>query len=227
MIKIKRVLLCVFAILFILSGFGVTSADSRWYEDYTTEHGTKLTRDFTFGLKSDFAAAPSDDVFENFKFFRSELPEELPVFAPYNAGEIDNSRIKLYVSTDGKDNNPGTFDKPFKTIARAVEYAKRLEDKSGGLTIYLREGTYSVLDGINIPLELSGTEENPTFISSYNNENVVITTAVAINGSDMEIAKDSVADAKLQDSVKDKVYSIDLKKLGYEDYRNFATCAVC
>ena len=76
MIKIKRVLLCVFAILFILSGFSVTSADSRWYEDYTTEHGTKLTRDFTFGLKSDFAAAPSDDVFENFKFFRSELPEE-------------------------------------------------------------------------------------------------------------------------------------------------------
>ena len=221
MIKIKRVLPCVFAILFILSGFGVASADSRWYEDYTTEHGTKLTRDFTFGLKSDFAAAPSDDVFENFKFFRSELPEELPVFAPYNAGEIDNSRIKLYVSTDGKDNNPGTIDKPFKTIARAVEYAKRLEDKSGGLTIYLREGTYSVLDGINIPLELSGTEENPTFISSYNNENVVITTAVAINGSDMEIAKDSVADAKLQDSVKDKVYSIDLKKLGYEDFGTF------
>ena len=74
--KIKRVLLCVFAIMYIMSVFSVVSAKGdKWYEDYTTEYGTKLTRDFTFGLKSDFAAAPSDDVFENFKFFRSELPE--------------------------------------------------------------------------------------------------------------------------------------------------------
>ena len=51
---------------------------------------------------------------------------------------------QIYVSTDGNDSNPGTIDKPLKTISAAVSSA------SAGSTIYLRGGVYSSSSKIKI-----------------------------------------------------------------------------
>ncbi|PWF41878.1 DUF1565 domain-containing protein [Massilia glaciei] len=44
---------------------------------------------------------------------------------------------KLYVATTGNDSNPGTADKPFKTIARAATAVKP------GTTVFVAPGTYA------------------------------------------------------------------------------------
>ena len=41
-----------------------------------------------------------------------------------------------YVATDGNDNNPGTLDKPFASVAKAQDTA------ANGDTVYIRGGTY-------------------------------------------------------------------------------------
>ncbi|HYH03933.1 MAG TPA: right-handed parallel beta-helix repeat-containing protein, partial [Bacillota bacterium] len=51
----------------------------------------------------------------------------------------------LYVATYGNDSNPGTIDKPFKTIQKADSVA------TPGITIYVRSGVYSY----SAPLTLS------------------------------------------------------------------------
>ena len=53
---------------------------------------------------------------------------------------------KVFVAPNGNDANPGTLAKPFATLQRAQQEARkqRSEDKVGGqksVTVFLREGT--------------------------------------------------------------------------------------
>ena len=45
----------------------------------------------------------------------------------------------LYVAVDGSDKNPGTEAKPFASIARARDAARKI--KGQAVTVLLREGT--------------------------------------------------------------------------------------
>jgi hypothetical protein len=72
-----------------------------------------------------------------------------------------------YVSPSGKDTNPGTIDRPFKTIQTGVD---RL---TAGDTLYVRGGTYSELIGITA----SGSALADIVISSYPGENVIINSS--------------------------------------------------
>ena len=195
-----------------------------WWESYEGEYGTKLTRDWTLGVPNRFPSAVSDNALENFFAFRDELPKEIPLFAPYTDEEIAASEIKLYVSLDGNDQNPGTIEKPFRTVERAVAYASNIVSKKGGITIYIREGTYTAPSGVTIDEKLNGSAEHPTFISSYPGEKVTITTAMSVKGSQMKTVKelnDEVGMRKIKDIYQDKVYAVSLKDLGYTDFGTF------
>ncbi len=50
---------------------------------------------------------------------------------------LDTLAATYYVSTNGRDTNPGTISKPFKTIARGSKAV------ASGDTLYIRAGTYS------------------------------------------------------------------------------------
>ena len=68
-----------------------------------------------------------------------------------------------YVSTTGKDNNPGTIEKPFRSISKAAE------NLSPGDTCYIREGRYhQSFSGI-----LKGKSDKPIVFSAYPGEKVV------------------------------------------------------
>lgn len=70
----------------------------------------------------------------------------------------------LYVSPNGSDQNEGTKEKPFRTLAHASEKA------AAGTTVMIREGTYhEILD-----VKHSGTDGKPITFRNYENENVVI-----------------------------------------------------
>ena len=55
--------------------------------------------------------------------------------------------VKIYVSPSGKDSNPGTLSKPFKTIPKAIEAARTVGlETDAPRTIVLADGTYPVED---------------------------------------------------------------------------------
>jgi hypothetical protein len=76
------------------------------------------------------------------------------------------------VATDGNDANPGTLDKPWKTIQKAVNYAV------AGDTIFVRGGQYPGIDHGWI-FQHSGTQSKPITLTNYPGEQVLllITTA--------------------------------------------------
>ncbi len=77
-----------------------------------------------------------------------------------------------YVSADGNDANPGTFDLPFRTIQKAAQLA------SPGETVYIRSGTYRE----NVVPKNSGELNNPITFTSFANENVTISGTEVITG---------------------------------------------
>lgn len=83
--------------------------------------------------------------------------------------ELDNNNAivdeisfnSIFVSPDGNDTNgDGSKNKPFKTVAKALNTAK------AGDTIYLREGTYTS----NVTFNKSGEEGKPITLRNYPNE---------------------------------------------------------
>ena len=213
-------LICLF--ILTTSAFAAEEQKVNWYESYVTADGTRLTRDFNFGLLDELRPLPGNSTFENFEFLRSELPDELPVFAPYQPWEIDSSKTKLFVSPNGKDSNDGSIDTPLLTPQRAVERVNNMQNKQGGVTVYFREGIYSVPEGMKLSGQSGGNNETPVFYSSYNGENVTFTGGIAINGSEMNPLNDEIGSRKIPLLAKPHIYSVDLKKLGYTEFGSFS-----
>ena len=71
----------------------------------------------------------------------------------------------FYVSPDGEDSNPGTFNKPFKTISKASK------EMQTGDTCYIREGIYH--ETIEL-YETHGKFTSPITFKAYKDENVVL-----------------------------------------------------
>ncbi len=77
--------------------------------------------------------------------------------------KVESENI-IYVATDGNDTNPGTMEKPLRTIQKAADLAK------AGDTVYVRGGTYSE----KITVNNSGTKESIITISAYPGEKAVL-----------------------------------------------------
>ena len=83
--------------------------------------------------------------------------------------ERSSAVFQLFVdSKNGDDSNPGTLDKPLKTLGKAVKVFKYEEADHPGF-IYLREGVYFLSSTIAL-----GPEDSSLTISGYMNEKVVI-----------------------------------------------------
>lgn len=194
------------------------------WDSYVAEStGTKLTRDYTLGISEEiYRAVPTGGGEERFEHVRSELPEELPVFAPYTKAEIAASKVKFYVAPYGKDTNPGTIDEPFATPARAVKAVNKLKSKLGGVTVYFREGTYSFTKTLELSAKSGGSDEdNLVFYSNYEDEKVTFTCAAAIAGSQLKKADDATFKRKVSEQAQPHIYSVNLKELGYTDFATF------
>jgi len=82
---------------------------------------------------------------------------------------------EIWVSPDGMDANPGTSLQPKATLKAALRQARelrRLNDASvkGGIVIWLREGTYELVEPVFLRPEDSGTAESPTTIKAVPGE---------------------------------------------------------
>lgn len=89
-----------------------------------------------------------------------------------------------FVSSEGRDDNPGTKKKPFQTLERArvaVQKTKN-ENKGEAVTVWLREGLYQFDKTIEFMPEDSGTEKAPVTYAAYSGEKVVVSGGRSIGG---------------------------------------------
>jgi hypothetical protein len=86
---------------------------------------------------------------------------------------LHSSTSELYVATNGDDGNPGTQDRPFRTVA------KGLRTVAAGQTLILREGRYH--EG-HLQLTHSGSPEAPIVIRAASGEKVIL------DGTDPELS---------------------------------------
>ena len=83
----------------------------------------------------------------------------------------------IFVSPDGDDTNPGTVEKPYKTLEKARDAIRELKiegELKSPVTVYLRGGTYELSEPFVLKAEDSGTKEKPITYQAYNNEKPII-----------------------------------------------------
>lgn len=142
------------------------------------------------------------------------------IYAQVTSGEA------FYVALGGNDSNEGTIDSPFASLEKARDVIRELKQSSGlpdgGVTVYLREGTYNFTDSFLLDERDSGTEEAPIVYKAYNNETVSIMGGYELDTEAFESVSDQEILNRLPEASKDKVVQIDLKAQGITQYGQIA-----
>jgi membrane-associated protease RseP (regulator of RpoE activity) len=105
-----------------------------------------------------------------------------------------------YVATDGSDTNPGTLVKPFATLQRAQQEARKERSEVSGqksVTVYLREGTYYLPETLVFSAEDSGTKAAPVVYQAYEKEEPVVSGGVRLIDLQWQPYKDGIMQAKV------------------------------
>lgn len=125
------------------------------------------------------------------------------------------SNRTYYVAPGGSDQNDGSESHPFATLHKAVQSIGVAEEKQ--VTIYLRNGFYSLSKTILI--SDNGTNSLPvkTLVASYPGEKAYVTGGRKISGF-VPIEEGSVAYQKLLPDSRSHVMQVDLKAMGMDDY---------
>ena len=101
-------------------------------------------------------------------------------------GVLSGTEKALYVSPGGNDQNPGTFEKPFRTIGRAQEMVRRLRMQrialTGPVTVYLRGGRYELAAPLVFGPDDGGLPASPTVYAAYGQETPVLSGGVSVEG---------------------------------------------
>jgi len=89
---------------------------------------------------------------------------------------------ELFVSPRGDDGNVGTKQQPFRTLLRAMQAVRELRHPAGGVTVFLRGGTYELTEKLTFRPEDSGTATSPVTYASYPGERAVLSGGRRIAG---------------------------------------------
>ncbi len=123
---------------------------------------------------------------------------------------ILSQSLTYYVSKQGSDSNDGSMERPFATIQKGIDTVKRL--KIANAKILIRKGMYEINSSI-----LIREIENGLILSSFPEEKVIIVGGRRIKGF-KPVNKEIKLFDKIKKEVREKIYYIDLKKLGINKY---------
>ena len=102
----------------------------------------------------------------------------LTILSVFMAFSLSLRGADFYVSPDGDDANPGTVDKPWRTISRATKYGWPTQYRQPGDTVWLRGGLYlgnaNGIDLNGIVGAVSGKSNAPITIRAYPGETPVV-----------------------------------------------------
>ncbi|HUT09800.1 MAG TPA: right-handed parallel beta-helix repeat-containing protein [Thermoguttaceae bacterium] len=90
----------------------------------------------------------------------------------------------FYVAPDGRDDNPGTIDKPFATPARARDAVRQTvaAGLEGGVTVFLRGGTYFLDGPLVLGPEDSGTLQHAITYAAWGEQTPILSGGRRIGG---------------------------------------------
>jgi Right handed beta helix region len=92
----------------------------------------------------------------------------------------------FFVSTTGNDSDPGTLEKPFRTVTRAQEAVHRIRMQRLALnepvTVFLRGGRYELDEPIVFGPDDGGTSTSPTVYAAYEHEVPVLSGGLNVAG---------------------------------------------
>jgi hypothetical protein len=127
---------------------------------------------------------------------------------------------ELYVSPAGSDTNSGTSAKPFATLERARDQARRLKQEGkppkGGITIWLGSGDYARTNAFELGAADSGTPDAPMIWRARAGEAVRLIGGRRLSG--FEPITDPAILARLPEAARAHVKQADLKILGITDF---------
>ena len=132
----------------------------------------------------------------------------------------------IFVSPQGRDTwsgrlavpNKSRSDGPFRSLERARKAVRALKSSgkwpSSGVTVYLRQGTYSISKSLRLEKRDSGVPGAPVVWKAYPHEKVLFSGGKKLTG--FHKVSDSWALTHLQPQVRDNVFEVDLKKAGID-----------
>lgn len=138
------------------------------------------------------------------------------------------SKTFLYVSPEGCDTwsgmlpapNAQAADGPFKTLNRARDVIRTMKQSGplpdGGITVFIRGGTYRMTKTFQLTSADSGTSGAPIVYQSYNDEEVRLIGGREITG--FKPIEDPTVRNRLTKEYQDKILQIDLKAQGIDDF---------
>jgi len=91
--------------------------------------------------------------------------------------------LTVYVSPEGKDDNPGTAKAPFATLNAAKSYIQKLRKEkklTGPAEIVLSAGSYKISDPIVFGPEDSGTASSPLIVRAKGNGRPIFTGGIQL-----------------------------------------------
>ena len=98
----------------------------------------------------------------------------LGVSAPAHA-----QSAQIFVAPGGNDTNPGTLEKPFATLGRAHQAARKAAGREA-VTVFVREGTFYLPETLILTAEDSGTKAAPVVYRAYEKEQAVISGGIRL-----------------------------------------------
>ena len=146
------------------------------------------------------------------KNYRVSKPSGLSTYTTKEVTLKDDA--DFYVSTDGNDNNDGSFESPFATIEKARDTIRGV-DKSelDGITVAIKAGDYRV-SSLEFTEADSGTENCPIKYCAYGDGEVVLNGGISLNGKDFDKVTDRGMLSRLSRKAQKKVVCVDLAKFG-------------
>ena len=134
----------------------------------------------------------------------------------------NNIKRLFGVYIDASKNGTGTKDSPIGDIQAAVNSVKSIKNTiglpKGEFPVYFRGGIYPISKSIVFDGGDSGNETTRIVYMSYPGENASVRGGVSISGSDFTKVTDTEILNRVDKSVRNKLYSVDLKKFGLSDF---------
>ncbi len=137
-----------------------------------------------------------------------------------SCGFFQTTPVAFYVSPQGNDQHSGTKDKPFLSINRAMLAVRELNEDDGlpenGITVYLREGKYTIDTTLIFSEKDGGTAMKPVVWKAFANEQVVFSGGKAVSG--FKHVQDTSILWHLSDAARENVVKANLFKQGIHEF---------
>lgn len=135
---------------------------------------------------------------------------------------LADSEINIYISNEGNDFNSGlVYDKPIKTfdaLKSKIKLAKEECTEATSINVFFRGGKYYVDDVFFLTQEDSGDKNVKIEYKNYPGDKVIFSGGRKLPADAFKKIDDKEVYNRIAPQARNKVYCVDLKSLGINDY---------